>query len=85
MSKPKKKNTSNPPPSKERSFTVALEQMAHLLRSEVKLKDRATKAPSVSSLDVAIKQIAKLLRHQIRSIDPAKIRAWKKKAGPQEI
>jgi len=73
-----------PPPRKtaqEKSFRVAIEQMAKLLRTEVKLKDRATKVlkeeTTPSSFNHKIAQIAKLLRTQVKTLSSKK-RTWKK-------
>jgi hypothetical protein len=70
----------NPPSDlSEKSFSVAFEQMAKLLRSEVKLKDRSAKILSSNSLSISFthsfQQIAKLLRSEIT---PQKKRSWKK-------
>ncbi|GEM_PF-3948578 len=54
----------------ERSFTVALEQVAQLLRTEIKLKDRQTKiipSSSLPSLHNFIEQVALMLRTQVQS------------------
>jgi hypothetical protein len=71
----------NKPP--EKSFTVAFEQMAQLLRSEVKMKDRETKVLSSSSLPPsftnAFQQFAKLLRS--KASKPIKKRVWKKRSN----
>ena len=68
-------------PTQEKSFSVALEQIAQLLRTEVKLKDRDTKVLSSSSMphsfNIAIGQIAKLLRTQVHVAKPTKTRSWK--------
>jgi hypothetical protein len=68
----------------EKSFSVAFEQMAKLLRTEVKMKDRMTKVLSSSSLPSsfqnALKQIAKLLRTKTHAMKPLKKRSWKKHA-----
>lgn len=66
----------------EKSFSVAFEQMAKLLRSEVKMKERSAKVIPTSSLSRSfrnsIEQIAKLLRSEIRAPKPGKKRSWKK-------
>lgn len=71
---------SSPPP--EKSFFVAFEQMAQLLRSEVKMQDRSTKVLSSHALSTsfsnAFKQIAKLLRAAIHASKSPKRRIWKK-------
>ncbi|MGC1878043.1 MAG: hypothetical protein WA347_02225 [Rhabdochlamydiaceae bacterium] len=61
-----------------KSFSVAFEQMAQLLRTEVKLKDRLTKVLSSSSFNNSFKRIAKLLRAEVHAITPLKKRSWKK-------
>jgi hypothetical protein len=70
-------NPSSDLPNK--SFSVAFEQMAKLLRSEIKMKDRSTQVlssnPLPTSFANAFKQIAKLLRSEVRS---SKKRSWKK-------
>jgi hypothetical protein len=54
----------------EKSFLVALEQMASLLRKEVKLKERKTQVLSTSSLSPSlsnfVKQVAVILRKQVQ-------------------
>ncbi|MBS0603662.1 MAG: hypothetical protein JSS60_01350 [Verrucomicrobia bacterium] len=74
--------------TQERSFTVALEQMAQFLRTEVKLKDRNTKVLSSSanptSFNNSIEQIAKLLRTQIQSQKTPKKRSWKSTPKPKK-
>jgi hypothetical protein len=54
----------------EKSFLVALEQMASLLRKEVKLKERKTQVLSPSSLSPSlsnfIAQVAVILRKQVQ-------------------
>ncbi len=74
------KDQPNFPP--EKSFGAAFEQMAKLLRSEVKMKERSTKVLPSSSLPPSfrnsIEQIAKLLRSEIQVTKPAKKRTWKK-------
>ncbi|MBY0528854.1 MAG: hypothetical protein K2P51_01540 [Rhabdochlamydiaceae bacterium] len=84
--------TPNPKPSK--SFAAHLEQMAQLLRNEVKSAEeklkakemkRLAKTSSKGSLPNTIEQIAKLLRVQITPIVKiAKSRKWtsKKKTPP---
>jgi hypothetical protein len=66
----------------EKSFSVAFEQMAKLLRTEVKLKGRATKM-SVKSLPTSFndvfKQITRLLRSELDK--PVKKRVWKAKSN----
>jgi hypothetical protein len=68
-----------------KSFSVAFEQMAQLLRSEVKMKDRATKVLSSNALSVSFtnsfKQIAKLLRSEAR---PSKKRSWTKHSSKRK-
>jgi len=62
-----------------RSFSVALAQMAHILRSEVKLKDKNTtrlSSTNPGSLNNLIMQVAKLLRTQLHTPAPRK-RSWK--------
>lgn len=76
--------TKNPPPNpSKKSFPVAFEQMASLLRSEVKLKERSTKLlisnPLSTSFTHFFKQMAKLLRSEVRSL---KKRSWKKHSEP---
>jgi len=65
-----------------KSFSAAFGQMAQLLRSEVKMKERATKVISPHSLPASfrnsIAQIAKLLRSEIQVSKPLKKRSWKK-------
>jgi hypothetical protein len=65
----------------EKSFSVAFEQMAQLLRTEVKMKDRQTKILSSSSLSPSfnhsLKQIAKLLRTEAQAVKTPKKRSWK--------
>jgi hypothetical protein len=66
----------------EKSFTVAFEQMAQLLRTEVKLKDRAKvlkTSPLPASFNNALDQIAKMLRAEAHSAKPSKKRSWKSK------
>ncbi len=83
----KDQTTSEKPPSdfSEKSFSVAFEQMAKLLRSEIKLKERATKVLSSNSLPASFinsfKQIAKLLRSEVH---PPKKRSWKKRPSKQK-
>lgn len=66
----------------EKSFTAAFEQMAKLLRTEVKMKDRSAKVIPPSSLPPSFRnsldQIAKLLRKEIQPSKPLKKRSWKK-------
>lgn len=66
----------------EKSFSAAIEQMAKLLRSQVKLKERMTKVLTSSPLSVSFKnsfeQIAKLIRTEIHSVRPFKKRSWKR-------
>ncbi len=66
----------------EKSFSVAFEQMAQLLRTELKMKEKATKVIPSSALPPSfrnsIEQIAKLLRSEVRSAKPMKKRSWKK-------
>jgi hypothetical protein len=54
----------------EKSFLVALEQMASLLRKEVKLKERKTQVLSPSSLSPSlsnfVSQVAVILRKQVQ-------------------
>jgi hypothetical protein len=54
----------------EKSFLVALEQMASMLRKEVKLKERKTQVLSASSLSPSlsnfISQVAVILRKQVQ-------------------
>jgi hypothetical protein len=56
----------------KKSFSVAFELMAKLLRSEVKMKDRSMKVLSTHSLPTSFsnsfKQIAKLFRTAIHNI-----------------
>jgi hypothetical protein len=83
--------TPNPKPSK--SFATHLEQMAQLLRSEVKNAEeklkaketkRLSKATSKGSLPNTIEQIAKLLRVQITpAAKTAKFRKWATKKKPK--
>ncbi len=76
-----KKDQPNSP--SERSFTAAFEQMAKLLRSEVKMKERSAKVIPPSSLPPSFRnsldQIAKLLRKEIQPSKPPKKRSWKNK------
>jgi hypothetical protein len=71
-------------PSKpsEKSFSVAFEQMAKFLRTEVKLKDRSTRILSSDSLPASfnnsLKQIARMLRLAAHMAKPLKKRSWKK-------
>jgi hypothetical protein len=66
----------------QKSFSVAFDQMAKFLRTEVKLKDRSTKVLSAKSLSVSFhdifKQIARMLRAEIDK--PVKKRVWKTKS-----
>ena len=66
----------------EKSFSVAFEQMAKLLRTEVKLKERSTKVLSAKSLSASFtnvfKQITQLLRAELEK--PVKKRVWKTKS-----
>ena len=75
-----KKKSPEPPSSPERSFHVALEQMATILRKEVKLKDRKTQvlSPSSPSLNNFVEQVALILRQQARKVKPNQKRSWKK-------
>jgi hypothetical protein len=70
-------------PAQEKSFTAALEQVALLLRTELKLKDRDTKvlkeSSAPASFNKSIVQIAKLLRTQVRAGKSIKKRSWKVK------
>lgn len=65
----------------EKSFSVAFEQMAKFLCSEVKLKDRSTKVLSSNSSSASFthsfKQMAKWLRSEVHS---PKKRSWKKRS-----
>jgi hypothetical protein len=75
------KDTENPPTHlSEKSFSVAFEQMASLLRSEVKLKDKSAKIltsnPLSTSFTHFFKQMAKLLRSEVHSL---KKYSWKKR------
>ena len=67
----------------EKSFSAAIEQMAQLLRTQVKLKDRKTKVllPSAfsASFNNTLEQIARLLQSQIRTLKAPKKRTWKRK------
>ncbi len=67
-------------PTGEKSFSVALEQVAQLLRTEVKLKDRKTKVLSSSSLSTSLQnlvgQVAKLIRTEIHDAESSKKRSW---------
>ncbi len=84
MKKEDRTPNKNPSPEKglthKKSFVVALEQMAQLLRSEVKLKDRKTQILSASSpsgsLNIAIIKIARLLRNQVHSLKVHPKRSW---------
>lgn len=74
-------------PPQNRSFTVALEQMAQLLRTEIKLKDRHTKvlAPSsLPSLHNFVEQVAVMLRTQVQSKKKPKKRSWKNPSKPKK-
>ena len=82
----KREQAKNPKKAKsppEKSFTVAIEQMAQLLRSQVKLKDRSTKIVKTSALPKSFKnafeQIAQLLRKEVRTLKEPKKRSWKRK------
>lgn len=69
-------------PAQERSFTVALEQVAQLLRTELKLKDRQTKmipSSSLPSLHNFVEQVAVILRTEVQS----KKHTWKKPSIPK--
>ena len=61
----KKGQPDEPSPKPEKSFSVAIKQMAQLLRTEVKLKERGTRVLCSSTLHVSFKnsleRIAKLL------------------------
>jgi hypothetical protein len=59
-----------------KSFTAAIEQMAQLLRSQVKLKERVTLTSS-TSINNTVHQVAKLLRSAIPMAKAPKKRAWK--------
>lgn len=65
----------------DRSFSVSLERLAGLLRTEIKLKDKNTQilsdSSTVGSLNNSIMRIAKLLRTQTQATQPAKKRSWK--------
>ena len=80
----KNKKKSNP----GKSFTVAIEQMAQLLRSEVKAQEQklnATlqKTAPTGSLSNTVEQIAKLLRTQITPAPQStKKRSWSHQASP---
>ncbi len=78
--KPEKASPASPP-AQDKSFPVALAQMAELLRTEVKLKERDTKVLSSSSMphsfNIAIVKIARLLRTQARAVDSGKKHSWK--------
>lgn len=66
-------------PEKDRSFSVSLERIAQLLRSEVKLKDRETKVlpgSSAGSLNNTIMQVAKMLRTEVKAHPPVEKRSW---------
>jgi hypothetical protein len=67
--------------TQEKSFSVALGQIAHLLRTEVKLKERKTKVlkPSATSSSLAqtVTQIGRMLRSQVGSAKQTKKRSWK--------
>jgi len=69
--------------SPKRSFSVAFEQMAKLLRSEVKMKDRSMKVLSTHSLSISftnsLKQIAKMFRTEIHVDKSSKKQIWKKR------
>ena len=72
-----KRKQEEPQPVQDRSFTVALAQVAQLLRTEVKLKDRQTKvipSSSLPSLHNFVEQVAVMLRTEVQS----KKHTWKK-------
>lgn len=84
MKKDRKEQPSDPSSKPEKSFSVAIEQMAQLLRSEVKLKERGTRVLCSSSLHVSFKnsleRIAKLLRSQVHSAQSPKKPTWKRQS-----
>lgn len=69
----------------EKSFAAAIEQMAHFLRTEVKLKGRAlplSEASMPPSFLNSLNQIAKLIRSQLhpqKKPKKQKKRSWKKR------
>lgn len=69
----------------DKSFSVAFEQMAKLLRREVKMKDRTAKVLLSNSLPesfaLAFRQIAKLLRSEVPS---SKKRIWTKHSSKRK-
>ena len=69
------------PKDRSISFLVAFEQMAKMLRTEVK-KETSIKVLNPNSLPSSfrnsIEQIAKLLRSQTHVVKPLKKRSWKK-------
>jgi hypothetical protein len=77
-SDPLSPDTPSPP---EKSFSVAFEQMAKFLRTEIKMKDRSTKILSSNALSISfnnsLKRIAKLLRTQVHTLKTPKKRSWK--------
>ena len=84
MKKDQKGRQDEPSSKPEKSFSVAIKQMAQLLRSEVKLKERGTRVLCSSSLHVSFKnsleRIAKLLRSQVHSTQSPKKRTWKRQS-----
>ena len=64
------------PVARNSTFRGAIDQIAKFLRSEVKLKDRASKTPPTGSLYQSIAKIARLLRTQIRAAPTSKKRTW---------
>lgn len=81
MKKKQPKLEKAPLPTQDKSFPAAIEQMAELLRTEVKLKERDTKVLSSSSMphsfNIAIVKVARLLRTQARAVDSTKKHSWK--------
>ncbi len=63
----------------EKPFNAALEQVATLLREQVKWKERTTRVLPSSDFHVSLKnaiaQVAQLLRREIQK--PLKKRSWK--------
>lgn len=72
----------------EKSFEAAIEQMALMLRKQIKLSERSTKIlPSTSfpsSFKSSFEQIAKLLRKEIHAAKPPRKRVWKTKKAPRD-
>lgn len=80
-----KEKSNNRKSTSDKSLSVAVEQIAQLLRSEVKLNERKTQVLSASSLSASLKnvvgQVAKILRTQITVKKTTKRRAWIKRVS----